>query len=249
MALGTTLAQARERAGLTIDDVASATRIRGAVIERIEANNFASCGGDVYSRGHIRSIAKFLGLNPEPLIEDFDQNFADEPISVAQVFEAERVSSQERRRPNWTFAMGAGLVALVAVTVFSIVSNNDDAQDLAISPTPTTSESASPSNASPSARPTTSSAPLPTGVQANADGVTVQLSFVGASWFRVTDSSGDKVFEGTLRAGNVRTFNDDQPLSFIIGNAGAVRLMVNGQDRGIAGSEGEVLRVTFQPVE
>lgn len=243
MALGSALSQARESAGLSIDDVAAATRVRAAVIESIERENFKHCGGDVYARGHIRAIAKFLGLNADPLITDFDHNFADEPITVAQVFEAERKSSADGRRPNWTFAMGVGALALVGIATFSLVSG-DDAADTATAPSSTaTAAPNSDSDSSPAATPIT------TGVEANASGVTVQMSFLGSSWFRVTDVNGAKVYEGTLRAGNVRTFNDDQPLSFVIGNAGAVRLVVNGKDLGIAGTQGEVLRVTYQPAK
>ena len=243
MALGSTLSQARVDAGLSVDDVAAATRVRAAVIESIERENFKHCGGDVYARGHIRAIAKFLGLNAEPLISDFDHNFADEPITVAQVFDAERKSSSDSRRPNWTFAMGIGALALVGMATLSLRSSDDPAE-VATTPTPSASQSVTnQTGSSPAATPIT------TGVEANASGVTVQMSFLGSSWFRVTDVSGAKVYEGTLRAGNVRTFNDDQPLAFVIGNAGAVRLVVNGKDLGIAGAQGEVLRVTYQPAK
>ncbi|GAA1992529.1 RodZ domain-containing protein [Catenulispora subtropica] len=67
--LGRRLALARQKAGLSIDEVAAATRIRPGMVREIEAGDLIHCGGDVYARGHVRAIAKCVGVDPEPLIE------------------------------------------------------------------------------------------------------------------------------------------------------------------------------------
>ncbi|MFD0631108.1 helix-turn-helix domain-containing protein [Catenulispora yoronensis] len=67
--LGRRLALARQQAGLSIEEVAAATRIRPGMVREIEAGDFIHCGGDVYARGHVRAIAKSVGVDPEPLIE------------------------------------------------------------------------------------------------------------------------------------------------------------------------------------
>lgn len=43
-----------------------------SIIGDIERDDFSSCGGDFYARGHIRAIARAVDLDPRPLIEDFD---------------------------------------------------------------------------------------------------------------------------------------------------------------------------------
>jgi cytoskeletal protein RodZ len=72
MSIGAALADARQEAGLTVADVSARTRIRQALIQAIEQDEFASCGGDFYARGHIRAIAAVVGADPRPLITEYD---------------------------------------------------------------------------------------------------------------------------------------------------------------------------------
>jgi cytoskeleton protein RodZ len=244
MALGSTLANARLRAGLSIEDVASATRVRGTLVRGIEAEDFRGCGGDVYARGHIRAIARLLGIASEPLIREFDENFAEEAVTVAQVFEADRTVIRERRGMNWSVAMATGVVAVVAITATSLINRGSDADVAA--PLPTRTVEVSPTQPTTDQPGTDDPAPQETGIEANARGVLVQMSFSGSSWIRV--SNGQRVvFEGIEGPGSTRTFQDDGPLSVVLGNAGAVRLVVNGDDLGTAGTAGQVVRATFSP--
>ena len=73
--LGAALTAAREQRGLSVEDVAAATRIRATIIRAIEADDFAACGGAVYARGHLRSVAQVVGADPKPLIAEFDRRF------------------------------------------------------------------------------------------------------------------------------------------------------------------------------
>jgi transcriptional regulator with XRE-family HTH domain len=74
--IGPALAEARTKAGMTIQDVSDRTRIRGKLISDIERDDYSACGGDFYTRGHIRAIAKAVGADPVPLIEQYDGNAA-----------------------------------------------------------------------------------------------------------------------------------------------------------------------------
>jgi hypothetical protein len=69
---GETLAEARHQASLSVSQVSQQTRIREAIITRIESDDYSACGGDFYSRGYIRSIAQAVGADPEPLIREYD---------------------------------------------------------------------------------------------------------------------------------------------------------------------------------
>ena len=70
--IGGTLADARHQAGLTVAEVSAHTRIREALIRAIEQDEFHSCGGDFYARGHIRAIAAVVGADPQELISAYD---------------------------------------------------------------------------------------------------------------------------------------------------------------------------------
>jgi helix-turn-helix protein len=70
--IGGALAEARTEAGLTVTQVSERTRIRETIIRGIERDDYSACGGDYYARGHIRAIARVVGTDPVPLIEEYD---------------------------------------------------------------------------------------------------------------------------------------------------------------------------------
>lgn len=71
--VGRTLERAREAAEMPISELSKRTRIRQGVIRAIEIGDFSVCGEEVFARiGHIRVLARALGLDPQPLIAAFD---------------------------------------------------------------------------------------------------------------------------------------------------------------------------------
>lgn len=68
MTLGETLAAKRGERGLTIEQVASATRIRAHYLSALESDELERLAAPVYAKGHLRTYAMFLGLDPEPLV-------------------------------------------------------------------------------------------------------------------------------------------------------------------------------------
>jgi cytoskeleton protein RodZ len=66
------LQEARTAAGMSIADLAAATRIRPAVIRAMEEDDFTPCGGDAYAKGQIRSIARAVGVDPDAMLATFD---------------------------------------------------------------------------------------------------------------------------------------------------------------------------------
>lgn len=69
---GTLIGDALEQRGLTLDDLAQSTRLRRGLLEQMEADDFADTGGDVYARGHLRTIAGVLDIEPEALLTAYD---------------------------------------------------------------------------------------------------------------------------------------------------------------------------------
>jgi cytoskeleton protein RodZ len=76
--IGEAIRQARLAKGLTLDDLANATKIRALVIDSMENNDFSPCGGRIYARGQIRGLAVYLGIEPHAWLEEFDTEFPDE---------------------------------------------------------------------------------------------------------------------------------------------------------------------------
>src|SRR5246127_746110 len=104
VSIGATLAAARRRAGLTVGEVSQRTRVTEPIIQGIEQDDYAACGGDFYARGHIRAIAEAVGTDPGPLIEEFDERWRSaQEITAAEAFQpAMPLRKRERRRVRWT---------------------------------------------------------------------------------------------------------------------------------------------------
>jgi len=106
VSIGEELAQARGHAGLTVAQVSQRTRIRQTIIRSIESDDYSVCGGDFYARGHIRSIAKVVGADPEPLIHEYDTaHRAPTVISATALDELVSLSPAAGRR-RWDVTAG-----------------------------------------------------------------------------------------------------------------------------------------------
>jgi cytoskeletal protein RodZ len=109
---------------MSVDDLAVRTRIRPHVIEAIEVDDFEPCGGDFYARGHVRALARVLGVDAEPLVRAYDDHYATAPINPRTVFEADRATTargtirMSSEGPNWTALI---VVVLVLLLVWGVV--------------------------------------------------------------------------------------------------------------------------------
>ncbi|MEV5571506.1 RodZ domain-containing protein [Spirillospora sp. NPDC052269] len=243
MSIGETLARERERAGLSVTQVSLRTRIRESVVRAIEHDDFSPCGGNFYARGHIRSIARVIGIDPEPLVQEFDETHggAPQPASAVVVFEPDQqVSLRGRRSPNWTAAMALALVLVVGYGIFQVLNHGGgerhDAQQVAGTP-------AAPKPAASTPAPTPS--PSPSGKPHK--GVQVKLTARRATWVDVRGDKGRPLFTGTLSRGAARHWSAHKVISIVIGNGGGVRLTVNGHDIGSPGTDGHVMTLKFIP--
>lgn len=82
--IGQTLSTARIAAGCSLEQLSKRTRIRMRVLRAIENDDFVPCGGDFYARGHIRRLSKCFGVDPGPLLEEYESEHAlhNDPASV-----------------------------------------------------------------------------------------------------------------------------------------------------------------------
>ncbi len=67
--VGTELRQARERAGLSAEQIAERTKIQVHKIDALENGNFEALPDGIYLDGIVRAYAREVGVKPEPLIE------------------------------------------------------------------------------------------------------------------------------------------------------------------------------------
>jgi cytoskeletal protein RodZ len=232
--IGDALAADRREAGLTITQVSQRTCIRETIIRGIEHDDFSACGGDFYARGHIRSIARAVGAEPEPLIREYDATQgAPEGITAADVFEpATPIKLRERRRPNWSVAMLVALAAIVGVATYHFLSGPTKASPVATTHPAAVHASAGQPGAHKKAAGHKKKKGTSQASAADPHHVVIALRAVTSDcWVDLTTVAGTPIFAGTLPAGTSRTWTEEGPVSLEIGNPGAITLRVNGKDQ------------------
>ncbi|HET7430578.1 MAG TPA: helix-turn-helix domain-containing protein [Nocardioides sp.] len=221
--LGPQFRAARERLGLSVDELAERTRIRPHVIEAVEVDDFTACGGDFYARGHLRTLARVLGVDVAPLLATYDERYADAPIDPRRVFEAELAGAGSIRAtrggPNWSVLVAAVMALVLCWSVARLVTGTaDHIPDRAV-----LSGSGGPNHQ------TTVPAGKPVPMTLTAAG--------GGAHVVVRDGTGKLVFSGDLAFGQQHALRAATPIE-VQSTDGGVQVQVDGQDRGRMGPAG-----------
>lgn len=119
MSVGGDLAAARRRAGLTVREVSRRTCIRPAIIDSIEREDYSACGGDFYTRGHIRAIASAVGADPGPLIAKYETAHPGQAGMTAGLRPGP--GRMRRHRPSWPAARRLPLRLTIVVVTGALV--------------------------------------------------------------------------------------------------------------------------------
>jgi hypothetical protein len=235
VSIGDSLADARRQAGLTVTQVSQQTRIRESIIRSIEQGDFSSCGGDFYARGHIRSIADAIGLDPEPLIREYDAEHGPlGTMRASQVFEPSTpIKLRERRSPSLSLIVVVVLLAIIGFSAYHLVSSHGNGKRAPVAG-PSVAVSATP-KPKPHASPSPSQA-------VNPDDVVIHLAAVEACWVQLTSSTdGSQIYMGTIPAGSSMTWTEKQSVNIALGNPGGIMLTVDGKRQAITTTQPETL--------
>jgi hypothetical protein len=234
--IGDALAAGRRQAGMTVTQVSQRTCIRETIIRGIERGDFSGCGGDFYARGHIRSIARTVGVDPEPLIGEYDATMgAPRAISAADVFQpVTPVRLKERRKPNWT--AGLALALLVALGAGAYLHYHHS------------SSAPRPHNAGETLKPRTPPSPTsdgtPAGIAARPRPRTLDIRITATqnSWVVLTSvRTGRTIFAGMVYAGQSLHWIEGHGVNLQVDNPAGVVVSVNG-------SKNKIHRGTTLPV-
>jgi cytoskeletal protein RodZ len=226
--IGDTLADARRQAGLTITQVSQQTRIRESIIRAIEQGDFSACGGDFYARGHVRSIASVVGIDPAPLIREYDEEHGPpSAMRASQVFEpATPIRIREPRRFGFGKVAAVLLLAVIGFGVYYLVSdyhhhNTTDATDTLRQGTVTTPAPHHTVTPTPTVTPVTHTPVQPEAI--------IRLTANQNCWVGLTNSGGKQLYQGVIQAGKSMTWREKHAVSMVIGNPMGIVLTVNGK--------------------
>jgi len=125
ISVGEALRSARERAGLSLNEVADRLKLSLRQLEAIERDDFSALPGATFVRGFVRNYARFLEIDPAVLMEALDGHFPSAANEVANLARNESVMAQsdeqdeERSSNRWLVVSLIGVVVVAsAVWVF-----------------------------------------------------------------------------------------------------------------------------------
>lgn len=240
---GLHLKQARERRGISLRQIASATKISSGALESLERGDFSRLPGGIFSRAFVRAYAVEVGLDPEETVRQYTE-LADalaasslREVAIAEITDDDRMFLERQR------IAGVWLRVIVLVLVIALGSalawwrisvSRRQAATPAVSVTPPAPPSAPVAETAPSTVDST-----PAGTLANTRALTVELQADASCWVKVT-ADGRLVLSRNLSAGESQTFQADRDIALQFGNAGAISWSLNGKPAKPLGASGVV---------
>jgi cytoskeletal protein RodZ len=270
--IGDILLKEREKQKLSIQDIEQGTSIRAVYIDALEKGEYDKLPGEVYAKGFIKNYGNFLELNGEDLVRQFiaeitpvvtesetpqTENLKSESELVAktkiaaknisQTFQAsvQNNSTEDSDSQKYIFAAVAGILLLIGGLFYGFSDSDSQPSEVVTVETQTVETQQVAPVEQPKPVPavetvTVASTPTPQPV----NDVNLQATFSDDCWTRVV-VDGAMVYEGMINAGQTFDWKGNENINVLLGNAGAVQIMKNGQNVGSLGAAGDVVERTF----
>ena len=244
---GNTFKARREAKGLSLEQIATETRINTRFLQAIEHDDFQVLPGGIFSRGFVRAYAEVLGMDPEKAVADFERvsNY-HEPL-----LEGLRVSTPQPSKRNLIlYPIAAGVLVLVIV-IFYLVTRD---RPVTVNPDPPKPSVAAPETAvSPPAAvpaavepPPPPSPPPPETTQPKAP-LTLAVEVREPTWVKITTDGTSAVPGVILQPGTTRSYTAQNSISIAVGNAAGLSLKINDRPLRPLGRSGQVRTITITP--
>lgn len=262
MDVGGALRDARERRGLSLDQLARATKIRVTTLQAIETNRREKLPEAIFLRGFVRAYAREVGLNPEDTVRQYLGQF--EP--VAEIVERAGPGTVDARREQTRGTQGAtdhdeaerrvtrvqwlGLVILVisVVAYYTIawrpapapLSSPAGAIEIARSASPGGSPTAATAARVEAA--TTGSGELTVAGATEGDLLHLDVRSQGLCWLSATVDDARAVYR-LMQPGEQHTIEVHDDAVLRVGDAAAFAFSINGMEGRSLGRPGEAVTV------
>jgi cytoskeletal protein RodZ len=265
--VGSELRTAREKRSITLRQIADATRISHTSLQALEEGKYKDLPGGVYNRAFIRAYCEFLGLDSREVLARYELEIAPPSDKPSRVKEKPRTFNEPLFKPHplvaWGFVLLISIVGLFLsrhwiASVFSPyfahspVSNLPSRVDPKLQPPPVAAPAPapqasvaslpSPPETAATASPPKAAFPEPQPATGPPGKIRLELSVVDACWVSV-NSDGNRSLVRILEPGEKHIFDADSRIFLILGNAGGIRLRINGKPAKQLGKNGEVVRV------
>ena len=116
---GERLQRFREQKGLTTEEVGKALKIPASYIDAIECSAFDKLPGLMFVRGYLRSYARLVDLDPDEIIQRFDQFTGDNGKETPRLSEGKDVEIRRQVSPVVSIGGAVSVISILLVVAFS----------------------------------------------------------------------------------------------------------------------------------
>ena len=227
---GSLLRQARERAGLTLQEVGSQLKMPVRVVQALEEENWQVLGAPVFLRGQLRSYAKLLRVDIEPYLERVDLQGVRpaELVSRSHTPRYQRVLESVARRAVYVVITAAIAVPVWVATQSHLKESSQTTASLDVVPTRAASPGQSASAGSVAGAQAAPYVASLTPMLRNDGTNGLSLRMTGDSWVQIDAPGGANLEYGLLKAGEERSFRSGEVGRVVLGNAAAVEVQHAG---------------------
>jgi cytoskeletal protein RodZ len=235
---GEWLKRQREVREISLREVSDTTKINLRYLEALEDNRFSALPAPVFARGFLREYARFVGLDPDEVLNYYDAAQSAEPES-----EARPRPRRLRSSTQWLYGLVLTLGVAALFGVVAAMSFWAERRPQRVEPPPIAPPVFEP--APPAPAPAAAAAPLE-----------VTLDFSENCWVEATLDGRERINELRVQGESLR-LTAKETVKLTLGNAPGVRVEVNGKPYEIEPSDEKVreLEITLdslhaaQPVE
>lgn len=236
---GEILRQERELRGVSLREIADATKISVRFLEALEQDRHEILPGGLFRRAFVRQYANHLGLDAERLLEQF---MAASPAPTHPPRPSGPVPTSDRAHPGGALLFVlVGLGAALSVMKLAGPVAVQEPTPVVAPPPPSVAPMVEDSVYPPPASPRSTPQPEP-------DVLVLTMSATQACWVEVR-ADGQTVMSRVMTKGESQTLEAQGEILLSVGNAGGIAFSVNDR-RGLPlGNSGEVrrnIRITRQ---
>tara|TARA_R110002096_G_scaffold403309_2_gene600851 strand:- start:262 stop:1134 length:873 start_codon:yes stop_codon:yes gene_type:complete len=240
LSAGDKLREARARLGLTLDSASARTRIRREYLEALETMDPRGLPSRAYAIGYLRTYARFLELDELAIVDQFKTE-AD-----TQTGRAQPTAHQEKREirlPKGVFGAVAILAAVSGIAWWYANTASGEGAFADIPPPPDAelerTSALTPFDGEYSVADRNAIwGELPGSRSAASTLPDIILEASAPAWLEVRDASGRILFSRDLEAGEFYRAIGEPGLMVSTNNAGAVSILIEGENLGPLGEEG-----------
>ena len=239
--IGTILKARREENGVSLEEVSNVLCLRKSLIQAIESGRWELLPHEVYVRSYLKEYASFLKVYDEILPDLIEKNNEIEPEASNIIQDVEK---PKRRLPKISFiniprkALVYPAIILILAGFYFVDKMKRDYSQIHVPKIESTIGIAAQSHSSSDNNVTTESQVTPS----SSEGKKLMISCKERTWVSVVIDDTEKK-EFMLNAQEMIILNAKERFDLLIGNAGGVKLILNGKDTEFTGKSGEVKRV------